>query len=60
MSKSKLSTVAAGKKRNPMAVSQFNKSKFGASSSVSKVSAKVKGIFAVPPNPNLKSRKYEG
>ena len=42
-----------------MAVSNFNKSRFGGSS-LGKSSAQLKGIFAAPPNPHLKSRNYEG
>lgn len=40
---------------NSMAVSNFNKSRFGASS-VGK--STVKGIFAAPPNSNLRPRNY--
>lgn len=47
------------KKRNQMAVSNFSKSRFGASS-VAKSVAQLKGIFASPPNPNLRSKNYEG
>lgn len=42
-----------------MAVSNFSKSRFGASS-VAKSVAQLKGIFASPPNPNLRSKNYEG
>lgn len=42
-----------------MAVSNFNKSRFGASS-VAKSVAQLKGIFASPPNPNIRPKNYEG
>lgn len=58
LSKSRMSTVGV-KKRNPMAVSNFMKSRF-AGSSASKSVSNLKGIFLAPPNPNVRSRNYEG
>lgn len=58
MSREKQSAIVP-KKRNPLAVSNFNKSKFGGSS-MAKSRAQLKGIFASPPNSNLRPRNYEG
>ena len=52
-------TAHIPKKRNPLAISNFNKSRFGASSATKSI-AVPKGIFAAPPNPKLKPRTYEG
>jgi len=56
LSKSRMSTVGV-KKRNPMAVSNFNKSRF-VGSSVSRSTVNLKGIFLAPPNPHIRSRDY--
>ena len=42
-----------------MAISTFKKSRFGGSSAA-KSTSQLKGIFAAPPNPNIRSRNYEG
>lgn len=47
------------RKRNPMAVSNFNKSRF-VGSSASRSTVNLKGIFLAPPNPHLRERNYEG
>ena len=38
----------------------LNKSKFTGASSFSKSTVKLKGIFAAPPNPNVRPKSYEG
>ncbi len=58
MSREKQSALLP-RKRNPMAVSNFSKSRFGASS-VAKSVAQLKGIFAAPPNSNVRAKNYEG
>lgn len=58
MSKEKQSTVVT-RKKNPMAISQFTKSRYGGSS-VARSTVQLKGIFAAPPNPGVRPRNYEG
>lgn len=58
MSKEKQSTIVP-RKKNPMAISQFTKSKYGGSS-VARSTVQLKGIFAAPPNPSVRPRNYEG
>lgn len=38
----------------------MNKSKFTGASTFSKSAVKLKGIFAAPPNPNIRAKSYEG
>jgi hypothetical protein len=41
-------------------VTTLNKSKFTGNSTFSKSAVKLKGIFAAPPNSNIRAKSYEG
>lgn len=41
-------------------MAHLNKSKFTGASTFSKSAVRLKGIFAAPPNPNVREKAYEG